>query len=228
MIVKSKKYKLRYFNKDGFTLIEMSVALVIIGMIVAGVFVVINRAVETIGDWQMKMEAFEIARENMEKLLAQKSLSDMVEYGTSETNPDIEWETTVESFYEPVSNNMWMRAICVSEYTDSKGEEQKIELTHWLTGLSKKQIMQILEQQQREDEYAESMNEELPDETQPDEQEDQSENPQEPLPEDQSSEDEYDYEDEYRKAFGPPPEGYSNWKSVPEDIFWKNVMKKLK
>lgn len=208
LIVKSKKFKLRFFNKGGFTLIEMSVALVIIGMIVAGVFVVINRAVETIGDWQTKIEAFEIARDNMEKLLAQKSLSDMVEYGTSETNPDIKWETTIESFYEPVSNNMWMRAICMSEYTDSKGEEQKIELTHWLTSLSKQQIMQIMEQQQREDQFAESMGEEIPEETQPTEQENQN---QEEMPQN---------ENQGQSGLGPPPEGYKSWDDVPaEQLF---------
>lgn len=192
-------------NKKAFTLIEMSVAIVILGMIIATVFAIINRAVDTVGDWQTKMEAFEIARENMEKLLAQKSLSDTVEYGTSETNPDIKWDTTVESFYEPVSNKMWMRAICVSEFTDRKGEEQKIELTHWLTSLSKKQIMQILEQQQREQEYAESMNEDYPQE-ELQEQDNQSQNQEDGLNDSQS-----------QNSLGTPPEGYSSWDDVPAE-----------
>jgi prepilin-type N-terminal cleavage/methylation domain-containing protein len=152
-------YKKHCALVNGFTLVEMSVAIVILGMIIATVFTVINRAIETVSEWQTKMEAFEIARDNMEKLLAQKSLSDKLEYGTSETNPDITWETTVESFYEPVSNQMWMRAVCVSEFKDSSGEDQKIELTHWLTSLTKKQIMQIMEQQQREQTYAETVGE---------------------------------------------------------------------
>jgi prepilin-type N-terminal cleavage/methylation domain-containing protein len=86
----------------GFTLIEVSVALVILGMISATVLVVVNRAMDTVAAWQTKMEAFEVARENMEKVLAQSSVTDKVEYGTSEKYPDINWETTIESFYEPI------------------------------------------------------------------------------------------------------------------------------
>jgi Tfp pilus assembly protein PilV len=137
----------------------MTVALVILGMIIASIFTILNRCVDMVADCQTKVEAFNIARGNMEKLLAQKSLSDTFEYGTSETNPDINWETNVESFYEPVSNKMWMRAVCTCEFKTSAGEDDKVELTQWLTSLSQKQIMQITEQQQREEAYAGSNNE---------------------------------------------------------------------
>jgi len=136
-----------------FTMIEVSVALIILGMIVATVLVIINKAVDTVIVWQTKMQAFEIARENMEQILAKSSVSDMVEYGTSETNPDITWETTIESFYEPITNRMWVRAVCSAEFPDPNGQPQKIELTQWLTGLSEKQIMQILAQKQKLAEY---------------------------------------------------------------------------
>jgi len=136
-----------------FTMIEVSVALIILGMIVATVLVIINKAVDTVIVWQTKMQAFEIVRENMEQILAKSSVSDMVEYGTSETNPDITWETTVESFYEPITNRMWVRAVCSAEFPDPNGQPQKIELTQWLTGLSEKQIMQILAQKQKLAEY---------------------------------------------------------------------------
>jgi len=141
----------------GFTLIEVTVALIVFGMIAATVLVVINKAIETVVLWQTKMQAFEITRENMEKILAQSSVTDFVEYGMSETNPDITWETTVSSFYEPLTNQMWMRAVCTAQFVDSEGEEQKIELTHWLTSLNKEQIRQILEQKQRENEYQAAM-----------------------------------------------------------------------
>jgi hypothetical protein len=122
-------------------------------MIAATVLVIINRAVDTVVVWQTKMQAFEIIRENMEQILAKKSVSDMFEYGISETNPDITWETTVESFYEPITNKMWVRAVCSAEFPDPNGQPQKIELTQWLTGLSEKQIKQILEQKQKLAEY---------------------------------------------------------------------------
>ncbi len=192
-----KNKKKRFALKNGFTLIEMSVAIVILGMIIATVFTIINRAIETVSDWQTKMEAFEIARDNMEKLLAQKSLTDKLEYGTSETNPDINWEITVESFYEPVSNQMWMRAVCTSEYKDSSGEDQKIELTHWLTSLTKKQMMQVLEQQQREETYADTVGADSS----------------------QNSESHGNNTDS-QNALGPVPEGYNSWDEVPaEELF---------
>ena len=136
-----------------FTMVEVSAALIILGMIVATVLVIINKAVDTVIVWQTKMQAFEIARENMEQILAKSSVSDMVEYGTSETNPDITWETTVESFYEPITSRMWIRAVCSAEFPDPNGEQQKIELTQWLTGLNQKQIMMILEQNKKLAEY---------------------------------------------------------------------------
>lgn len=145
--------------RKAFTLIEVTVALIVLGMIAATVLVIINRAMDTVVLWQNKMQAFEIARENMEKILSQPTVTDIVEYGASETNPDITWETTVESFYEPVTNNMWMRAVCDAKFVDSEGQEQKIELTHWLTSLSKDQIEKILEQRQRESEYQATMGE---------------------------------------------------------------------
>ena len=140
-------------------MIEVSVALIILGMIAATVLVIINKAVDTVVMWQTKMQAFEIARENMEQILAKPSVSDMVEYGTSETNPDITWETTVESFYEPITSRMWIRAVCSAEFPDPNGEQQKVELTQWLTGLNQKQIMMILEQKKKLAEYQMTLDE---------------------------------------------------------------------
>jgi prepilin-type N-terminal cleavage/methylation domain-containing protein len=205
--------------RSAFTLIEVSVALIILGMITGTVLVVANHAIDTVVLWQTKMEAFEIARENMEKILASSSVTDMVEYGISEKNSDINWETTVESFYEPMTNCMWVRAVCSAEFIDASGQEQKIEFTHWLTSLSKKQVQQILEQKQREIEYqmataaAESTDE---------------------LPQDSEQQIGQKQQDagaqawkEMEKLVGPPPEGYEHWGQVPEEEFWKVVMGKL-
>ncbi|MBU1261143.1 MAG: type II secretion system GspH family protein [Planctomycetes bacterium] len=216
-------------HRRAFTLIEVSVALVILGMIAATVLVVVNRAMDTVVAWQTKMEAFEIARENMEKVLAQKSVTDLVEYGISEKNPDINWETTVESFYEPVSNRMWIRAVCSAGYIDDSGQEQKIEFTHWITGPNKKQVEQILQQRLREEEYfqelAESSDEQTEDTQQPDEQlsdEQQTE-------QDQQAEQDYEAETwkSIEKIIGPPPEGYEHWGQAPEKEFWEAVGRAL-
>ncbi|MHC4693526.1 MAG: hypothetical protein ACYS67_12360 [Planctomycetota bacterium] len=47
---------------------------------------------------------------------------------------------------------MWIQAVCSAEYTDSGGELRKVELTHWLTDLTKEQTQQILARQEEEKE----------------------------------------------------------------------------
>jgi hypothetical protein len=42
-----------------------------------------------------------------------------------------------------------VRAVCSAGYTDTAGEKQTVELTHWLTDLTKQQLLQIMEQQQK-------------------------------------------------------------------------------
>jgi len=227
-------------NRSAFTMIEVTVALVILGMIAATVLVVVNRAIDTVVQWQTKMEAFDIVRENMEKILARSAVSDSVEYGISEENPDITWETTVESFYEPITNNMWARAVCLAKFIDNNGEEQKIELTHWLTSLNKEQVMQILEQKQREIEYYKTIGEN-PDQKPQDQQQEQATDQQQEQVTDQQDQqqeqttDQQQTEQSQQEAeeqqwkdmesmLGPPPEGYANWGQVPEDVFWKAVM----
>ncbi len=211
--------------RSGFTLVEVTAALIILGMITATVLVVANRAIDTVVLWQTKIEAFEIARENMEKVLASSSVTDMVEYGVSERNPDINWETTVESFYEPMTENMWIRAICSAGFIDASGEEQEIELVHWISSVSKKQIEQILEQQERQDAYYMTMmaasgsgasglpqdlgsQGDMDPQTDPDPQSDQDPQPQQDQPE-----------------VGKP---WDELIGLPPEQFWKKVMEILK
>jgi hypothetical protein len=128
-------------------------AVVILSLICSSTFVVISRAMASAANSAMKMNAFEVARDNMEMLLSQESVTEMVDYGYSEKYPDIEWETTVESFTEPLNSRMWIQATCKAVYLDSEGEEQTIELTHWVTGLSDQQIDQINKGQEELREY---------------------------------------------------------------------------
>ena len=65
--------------------------------------------------------------------------------GTSENFPDIRWQTTIESFYEPLTSKAWVRGVCSAEYTDSAGTTQNVELTNWLTNLSDAQMKQLME-----------------------------------------------------------------------------------
>ena len=132
-----------------FTLVEVMTALVILSIISSGVVVVINRCVSSATDSALRMQAFEVARDNMEELLASSSVQEYTDYGESDKYPGIKWQTVVEPFYEPITARMWIRAICSAEYIDSAGETQAVELSHWLTDVTKKQLLQILGQEDK-------------------------------------------------------------------------------
>ena len=144
--------------RRAFTIVEVVAALAVLSVMLGSVMVLMNRYVEAVMDLQLREQAFEIVRGNMENLLAESKLSDMGEFGTSETNPDIEWKTLVEPFYESVTNRMWIRAVCSAGFNDSKGEYQEVELEHWITNLTAVQIKRILAQQKVENEYMELLN----------------------------------------------------------------------
>ena len=144
-------YCTRRRTRRAFTLAEAVAALIILAFVGSSVLVVIDRCISSATDSVLRMRAFEIARENMEKLLTSDTVEESVESGSSEMYPEIEWETTVETFYEPITSRMWVQAICSTEYTDSQGEEQKIELTHWLTAVTKQQLLEILAGQEEEE-----------------------------------------------------------------------------
>jgi hypothetical protein len=137
-------------SAPAFSLVEVVTALIILTLISSSVLVVINRCMASTADSALRMQAFEVARDNMETLLSKDSVNEMVEYGSSDKHPEIQWKTAVEAFYEPVTEQMWVRAICSAEYADTTGDVQTIELTHWLTGLTKEQIIQMIEEKQKE------------------------------------------------------------------------------
>lgn len=136
-----------------FTLVEIAVAIVVVGLIVSSGMAIIDRLVGAMADMRLRSEAFEIAREKMEMLLAQSKVQDLTDYGYSETRPDIQWQTTIEPFYEPITNQMWIRAVSSAGFNDSKGKFQTVDLEHWITNLSPQLVKQILEQQKAEQEY---------------------------------------------------------------------------
>jgi hypothetical protein len=91
-------------------------------------------------------------------------VEESAEFGDSDQYPDIQWETVVESFTVPLTDKMWIQAVCSAEYTDSEGEVRRIELTHWLTDLTKAQEQQILARQEEEKERSAEEAEEMLDE----------------------------------------------------------------
>jgi len=133
-----------------FTLVETVTALTILALFTSGVLVTIDNCISSATNSGLQMRAFEIARENMEMLLTADSLEEGIEQGESERYPGIEWQTTVETFYEPITSRMWIRGVCSASYEDTEGERQSVELMHWLTDLSKEQLMQLAKQDEAE------------------------------------------------------------------------------
>ncbi len=135
-------------SKPAFCLVEVVTALIILAFISSSVLFIINRCLTSAADSTLRMQAFEIARENMEKLLSSGSIKLSADFGTSDKYQDIKWQTSIETFYEPVTSRMWIKGICSTEYTDTEGQTQTVELTHWLTDVSKQQLLELMKQQQ--------------------------------------------------------------------------------
>jgi hypothetical protein len=131
-------------KSEAFTLIETMTAVALLAFIGASVWVILERCMMSAADSTQKMRAFEIARENMEKLLGSTSVQESTDFGVSEQFPDIQWQNAVESFFEPQSSKMWVRAVCSAEFTDAAGKKQSVELTHWLTDLTEEQSQQLM------------------------------------------------------------------------------------
>lgn len=130
---------------DGFTLLEVLTALGILALVSSSVLLVMNRCVSSAADSALRMEAFQLARENLEKILVSDSVEETVEYGMSDEYSDLSWQTVIEGFPEPATGQMWVRAVCSAEYIDSRGEVQKVELIHWVTQLTDQQAGQLLQ-----------------------------------------------------------------------------------
>jgi type II secretory pathway pseudopilin PulG len=135
-------------NRIGFTIVEVVVSLIIIGLICSSVMLVFKHLMVALGESRLRMEAFETARENMENLLTASSVGEMDDYGVSDKNPNIEWETIVEPFSGD-GDKMWVRAVCIATYPDANGQPKTVELTHWLTDLPDSIKQQILKDQEK-------------------------------------------------------------------------------
>ena len=151
-IEKEKLYALRSAlnAKTAFSLVEVVTALIILSLICSSVLLVINRCIASAAESVLRMQAFEVSRENMENILSAGSIEELIEYGSSDKYPDIIWKTTVESFSEPVNSQMWIRAVCSADYTDTVGQTQTIELIHWVTDLTKEQTQQLLDKKEKD------------------------------------------------------------------------------
>ena len=140
-------------TRKGFTLLEMTGTIFIIALITTSVVMVMNNCIEATTNYKLKAIAYRVARDNMEKMLNTKKLAESAEFGICELNPDIQWETVVEVFNEPINSNMWLQAKSAASYTDTDGQIQTVEFTQWVTGLTGAQQKLIENQRKREQEF---------------------------------------------------------------------------
>ncbi len=144
-------------TRGGFSLLEVLAALGILALVSSSVLIVINRCIASAANSSLRMEAFQLARENLEKVLVRDSVEEGVEYGVSERYPDVSWQTVIAAFAEPVTGKMWVRAVCSAGYTDSADEVQKVELEHWITELTDQQAGQVMQDEDLEQLEAEQL-----------------------------------------------------------------------
>jgi type II secretory pathway pseudopilin PulG len=138
-----------------FSLPETAAALIILAIVCTGIVIVFDNSIISAANSALRMQAFEVAQENMEKLLASSSVKESVEYGFSESaagGPPVEWQSTVETFFEPITNRLWARAVCSADYIDSDGRQQKVELTNWITDLTQQQVLELIKRRQQQKE----------------------------------------------------------------------------
>ncbi len=137
-------------KRRGFTVVEVSAALIVLGIIFSSVLVIFNDATTSISESRIRMEAFEIARDNMERVLTQTSVGEIADYGISEQNPNIEWELRVEPFSDPSGSGTWVKAISSATYPDSNDQPKTLELTCWLGRVSKEIADQMMKDRMRD------------------------------------------------------------------------------
>lgn len=147
----------RRSGAGGFSLLEVLTALGILALVSSSVLLVINRCLGATADSAMRLEAFQLARGNLEKILVSDSVEEMAEYGTSDEYADISWQTVVEGFPDPVTGGLWARAVCSAEYLDSTGETQTVELVHWIAELTDEQAGQLVQEEDLEQLEAEQL-----------------------------------------------------------------------
>ncbi len=131
--------------KSAFCLIEVAAALTILVFVIISILAVYDRCMAAAAESTLRMQAFEVARDNMESLLTRQAVELSVENGQSGKYPDILWQTTIDGFYEPVTSRIWLQATCAAQYIDTAGQEQVVELKHWLTDLTQDEILKVFD-----------------------------------------------------------------------------------
>lgn len=141
-------------------MVEALTALVIVGFTCGTVLIVINNSLDSMSDQESRLRAIDVARENIESLLAQTSLKEFSETGLSDLYPDIEWSRGIEVVEFQGTSDLWMKAFSTANFYNTDNELEEIEFINWLAPLTDQQQKQVLQDRQKEDEYLEEMQQE--------------------------------------------------------------------
>ncbi len=142
--IRDNKFRITFKKRRGFTVLESLMAVLVIGFVVSSVMVIMANSISSLADLKLRTEAFEIARDNLEQILASDNVTEVSDSGTSDINPEIEWETSIKADQASSTDaTIWVKAKSSASYTDSKGELQTVEFEQWITSLNKTQAKQI-------------------------------------------------------------------------------------
>jgi prepilin-type N-terminal cleavage/methylation domain-containing protein len=138
------------YRRKAFTLAETLAALALVAIVSSGIMMVTIRSSHTMINCLAQLRALEVADEQMQQLLAKASVKEGIEYGRSARYPDIQWQTKIDIFDEPVTGTTWVRAFCSSTYTDANGQPQVIELTSLVSRLTDQQLALLRQSQEQQ------------------------------------------------------------------------------
>ncbi len=142
--IRNNELEISFKMRKGFTVLEALMAVLVIGFVVSSVMVVTSNSIASLADLKLRTEAFEIARENMELILARDNVTELSDSGTSDINPEIEWEISIKADQASSTDaTMWVKAKSLANYTDSKGELKTVEFEQWISYLNRSQTKQI-------------------------------------------------------------------------------------
>lgn len=144
-------------NRKAYTLVEAMAALLVMGIVVSGVVVTITNCLDSMIDMRLENSAVDLARENMEYILAKNDAFEFYDSGVDEYNPDLDWETGFEVSTYPNTSDMWVRAFSNAGYYCTDGEYKTVEFESWIVRLTDEQQQQYQDQVEEEQQMLEDV-----------------------------------------------------------------------
>ena len=94
-------------RRDGFTLLEVMLAVFVLGTVVGALSVLVSQNIKRLADARRDLEALRIGEERMQQLIERAAAGDVPEFGVEEgtlddPNSGFGWQLTVEPYSIPM------------------------------------------------------------------------------------------------------------------------------